>query len=67
MTPFADLVADIGTLIGGLPGTVVRYAARIIAEQERYNHRVAVRIEQDRRTHMAAGAEAYRASKAAGR
>lgn len=66
MSPLVTLLEDIGDLIGGIPGTVVRYAARIIREQERFNARVAARIEQDRRTQMAAGAAAYEASHLAG-
>ncbi len=62
----APLLEDVGDIIGGLPGTIVRYAARIIREQERFNHLVAERIDQEQRTMTAAGLAAHLAARAAG-
>lgn len=47
-TPFADLVTELGSLIGGVPGLVVRLAGRILRERERTDHRVCTRINKAR-------------------
>ncbi len=52
---------------GGVPGAVIRYAASLIRHHERHNTRVAERIDQERRTMQAAGIEALRAARAAGK
>ncbi len=67
MSDFADLVTEIGALIGGVPGALVRYAGSIIRDQERKNALVAARIERARRVGIASGQAAYEASKRAGK
>lgn len=62
----APLLEDVGDIIGGLPGTIVRYAASLIRHHERFNARVAERIDQERRTMTAAGLAAHLAARAAG-
>ncbi len=62
----SPLLEDIGDIVGGLPGTIIRYAASLIRHHERFNARVAERIDQERRTMTAAGMAAYRASRLAG-
>lgn len=47
-TPFADLVTELGGIIGGVPGWVVRLAGRILRERERTDHRVTTRINKAR-------------------
>jgi hypothetical protein len=66
-SPLVALLEDLGAIIGGAPGFVIRYAARLIREHERFNARVAERIELEKRQMMAAGAAAYEASRQAGR
>jgi len=66
VSSLADLLIDLGTIIGGVPGTVVRYAGRIIREHERFNAAVGERIDRERRTMQAAGQAAYHASRIAG-
>lgn len=61
-----DLVVELGALIGGVPGVIVRIAGSILREKERFDSRVALRIERERRTYTAAGQAAYEASKRAG-
>ncbi len=60
------LLEDVAGIVGGMPGVILRYAARIIREHERHNTRVAERIDQERRTMQTAGIEALRASRMAG-
>ncbi len=66
MTLF-DLLRDLGSIIGGVPGTVVKYAATILEAHEKRNASVRRRIELARRTGLAAGKAAYDASKNAGK
>jgi hypothetical protein len=63
---FGDLVVELGALIGGVPGAIVRVAGAILREKERFDSRVAARIDRERRTYTAAGQAAYEASKRAG-
>ncbi len=60
-----SLLDDIGNLIGGLPGVAIRYAASLIRHHERFNARVAERIDQERRTMTAAGVAANHAARLA--
>ena len=66
MNDLATLLTDIGTIIGGVPGTVVRYAGAIVRKHARHNERVRARIELERRLHTAAGQAALDASRIAG-
>ncbi len=63
---FPRLLEDIATIAGGIPGTVLRYAASLVRHLERHNAKVAERIDRERRTMQAAGIEALRASRIAG-
>ncbi len=66
MSSLGDLLVDRGTIIGGVPGTVVRYAGSIIREQEKRNALVAERIDLERRLMHASGLTAYHAGRIAG-
>ncbi len=61
------LLEDVAGIVGGMPGVILRYAAGIVRHHERHNTRVAERIDQERRTMQAAGIEALRAARAAGK
>ncbi len=67
MTPLGDLVIELGSLIGGVPGLVVRMAGAILKEKERFDSNVALRIDRERKLMMKAGAAAYEESRRAGR
>ncbi len=60
------LLDDIGSIVGGVPGVVLRYAAGLVRHHERFNARVAERIDLERRTMTAAGMAAAHASRIAG-
>lgn len=60
-------VTELGGMIGGVLGLVVRWGGRIIQEKERFDSEVALRIDRERKLHMAAGAAAHEASRFAGR
>ncbi len=62
-----DLLLEIGTLIGGVPGHVIRYAAHLIDAKARVDAKVAERVARARIVGLAAGQAAYEASKAAGK
>ncbi len=67
MSPLATLLRDIGDIVGGVPGVVLRYAATLVHDAERFNARAAERIDLERRQMMAAGLAAYHAGRVAGR
>ncbi len=62
-----ELLLDLGTLIGGIPGHVIRYAAHLIDAKAKLDVKVAEQVARVRITGLAAGQAAYEASKRAGR
>lgn len=63
---FVSLLEDVALLIPGVPGSVVKYSARIVREALKRNAAVRLRIELSRRTGTEAGRAADAAAKVAG-